>query len=58
MINYKWLFYLKNHLKAISLTVSVFLPGSIPSVLGESRGAKIVTYRTTTLLQRRKKFWN
>lgn len=30
------------------------VPGSIPSVLGESYGAKIVAYRTTTLLRRRK----
>jgi hypothetical protein len=29
-----------------------YLPGSMPSVLGESRGAKIVANRTTTLLQR------
>lgn len=27
------------------------LPGSIPSVLGELRGAKIVTFFTTTLLK-------
>lgn len=45
--------------KAKALTLnsnrkSNHIPGSIPSVLGESAGAKMVTYRITTLLIKKK----
>lgn len=33
-----------------------YVPGSIPSVLGESAGANMVTYLITTLLERGKSY--